>query len=1483
MRRVLVGLLVLAVCQTIQLHAQIPQSGGGIQPLCVTGCGGGVDYEVQVTPDGQALTSPAFGTYTQTFDVLNSGNLDDSYSLTCGGTGLTCTGVSPASLTLTHGQSATVTVTYTTGSAGVGNLSMTADSPTSDVGNSGNYDVTMTGAGAPVLSLAPYNPMVRSGGVCAASCFDFVYSRGTPSYTSLNTARAFSLVYNSSMHRPTPVIQLDASYNAQTDQFPTSFKVEVRNGTTLLTLQNGATAAYFQALSGQPTRLSAAIDAKTNGLGTGDYAVTVTVTALYPSTTLATTVSTRIVVLDETGSSFGAGVRAAGVQRIYFTGGSALVTEGDGSFVLYESTCGSNPCVTYRWPGGANAALTWISATNVYRRVYLDSSYVEFNATGRMTKAVDRFVNTTQLAYADTVLTTIYDPMGKEIDLSYANGKLASARILGPGSYSWTRTSYFTIDGTGRLILVRDPDNFSDSLAYQPSGSGLLASVWNRARARTDVSYDAMNRLASLTAPAITTFDGTVSSPVTWFRSADAAAWQPALAGTSEANRKGGVKPDTVWATVSDSTADSVALLRVAVDGHGAPLKVVAPYGATTTFTRDTASRATQVVQPNGRTVTYTYTGLLLTKMVDATLNRTENYSYTARKDLATITGNTMRRDFLYYAGGDGGPAGALSKVYVGNTGTYPTLTNATLVEWHKPDSRGRDIEVTDSLGHATQMTYDPTWGNTLTTKDPTGDLYRVHYDTRGQVDSAWAPLSGKTILTYGTFNEVLTQRTPFGYNTQFQYDPATLALVRLVDPKNQVYKWRYNVLGQLTAQADVADTTKADTLKYDRRGQLRTRITRRGDAISLTYDLAGRLTSRSGPGIATDTYRYDPNGLWSVDSNAYAKDSTAVNAAGLTTGFTQQVHGVTWTGTSSYDGFNRPTYLAVASTALAYTASRIYGYSASTGMLDTLKFNLNRATFGRNGDLQPTTVNYGNWSMTQTFSATHQLSTQTYPSPLAGFGQTIGRDSLDRVTSLTPSGSTTVRKFAYDTLGRLLNACDKPGSGNCLNEFGLTTNAFSYDSAGNRIDGSAVVAQGNRVTTFRGWTLGYDIMGQVTTKYPNPYNAATARSYTWDALGRLTAVTIGPDTVARFRYDALGRRVLKVTGTTTRDSLWFVYNAGAQVVVDMSGNGTNAVRAEYGYAPGGDQVLTVKQGTLDGVLLLDPTLGSVRGVAAWSGGAPKKDYRATLALANPWGTTPADTGTVLRFRWAGREYDQETGLYYLRARYYDPQLGRFLSEDPAGVSGGLNFYQYVVSDPVNRTDPSGLGAECGPFEKPLVIDLPSGGTTVICVVYQMPGISSQGEGAGFTGLSDTPALGIPGFPGGYYPTGDGFGQVKAPNTLPREGAASQAREKKSCNELAGEALLDVTLLTTGWAFEKSIAVGVRGLATADARLIEGLSSALVKGPMEGLELFMAARGLDAQSVNMGDPFSVYKAIAPFVGLGASVSVPAWVGGCVVH
>ena len=109
---------------------------------------------------------------------------------------------------------------------------------------------------------------------------------------------------------------------------------------------------------------------------------------------------------------------------------------------------------------------------------------------------------------------------------------------------------------------------------------------------------------------------------------------------------------------------------------------------------------------------------------------------------------------------------------------------------------------------------------------------------------------------------------------------------------------------------------------------------------------------------------------------------------------------------------------------------------------------------------------------------------------------------------------------------------------------------------------------------------------------------------------------------------------------------------------------------------------------------ILDPINGTVRGLARFRTGAKVKEFAEA-----PWGDAVADTGIVVRYHFAGREYDSESGLYYMRARYYDPALGRWISEDPIGIAGGLNGYAYAGNDPVNGRDPSGLKLVCTTVE----------------------------------------------------------------------------------------------------------------------------------------------------------------------------------------
>jgi RHS repeat-associated protein len=156
---------------------------------------------------------------------------------------------------------------------------------------------------------------------------------------------------------------------------------------------------------------------------------------------------------------------------------------------------------------------------------------------------------------------------------------------------------------------------------------------------------------------------------------------------------------------------------------------------------------------------------------------------------------------------------------------------------------------------------------------------------------------------------------------------------------------------------------------------------------------------------------------------------------------------------------------------------------------------------------------------------------------------------------------------------------------------------------------------------------------------------------------------------------------VRKTTGGATTGYVW----DGDDLAVELDGAGA-LVRA-YSYYPGVDQPHSVTQQG-GAVFRYAPELpGHVAGLVG-AGNTVTNTYTHT-----PFGeplTTNEQVPQPLRYM--AREYDAETGLYYVRARYYDPQQGRFVSEDPIGLAGGINPYAYVENDPVNATDPSGLG-----------------------------------------------------------------------------------------------------------------------------------------------------------------------------------------------
>jgi RHS repeat-associated protein len=183
--------------------------------------------------------------------------------------------------------------------------------------------------------------------------------------------------------------------------------------------------------------------------------------------------------------------------------------------------------------------------------------------------------------------------------------------------------------------------------------------------------------------------------------------------------------------------------------------------------------------------------------------------------------------------------------------------------------------------------------------------------------------------------------------------------------------------------------------------------------------------------------------------------------------------------------------------------------------------------------------------------------------------------------------------------------------------------------------------------------------------------------AYSWDAENQLTRVEKNGAEVARFGYDPNGRRVEKATaGGTT----FYTYD-GFNILREARG----ATALRYIHGPDVDEPLAVEDGTAL-LCVHQDALGSMVGMTNSAGAVElARQY-------DVWGNLESGASDP-GFAFTGREWDPETGLYYYRSRYYDPELGRFISEDLIRFDGGENFYAYVRDSPPNSADPSGL---CG-------------------------------------------------------------------------------------------------------------------------------------------------------------------------------------------
>lgn len=597
----------------------------------------------------------------------------------------------------------------------------------------------------------------------------------------------------------------------------------------------------------------------------------------------------------------------------------------------------------------------------------------------------------------------------------------------------------------------------------------------------------------------------------------------------------------------------------------------------------------------------------------------------------------------------------------------------------YKYDNRGNEISITLLAGTSeaatTSFTYDTTFNKTTSITDPLGHTTDFTYDPAGNLLSVTDPLNEQTTLTYDGNGELITSTDPLGNTTQFTY--ANGDLVRTTDPLNRVTTrstdavdrllsltnplgqstvYQYDQLNELVSVTDPMGNQTS--FAYDPNGNLLSTADANQHVTSYTYDAINRLSTRTDPLSHSESYQYD-------------QDSNLIQ-------FTDRRGIVT---TYSYDALNR----------------RI---QARFGGSETISYAYDAA--GRRVQAADSITG----TVARSYDALNRLVEETSPQGSVGYSY----DAAGRRTGLTVSGQAPVSyaydngnrlvqilqgasnvSFSYDAAGRrtsltLPNAVTMTYSYDTASQltgitFGSLGNlTYTYDLAGRRtmVGGSfartgmpsamtsATYNQDNQLTQFGSLNLTYDSNGNLTSDGAN--------NYTWSTRNQL--ISINGAVSANFQYDAFGRRVSKTIGGTTE----YLYD-GTDPVQELSGatvtaNLLTGLRVDERFQ---------RTDATGGADFLGDALGGTVAMTNASGA-----IFATYTY-EPFGNTAVTGASSNPFQFAGRENDS-ADLYYFRARYYKPTVGRFISEDPLGSRGpAANLYAYVGDNPIALTDPTGL------------------------------------------------------------------------------------------------------------------------------------------------------------------------------------------------
>ncbi|MGT2461152.1 RHS repeat-associated core domain-containing protein [Sinomonas atrocyanea] len=953
-------------------------------------------------------------------------------------------------------------------------------------------------------------------------------------------------------------------------------------------------------------------------------------------------------------SPFGYGWSFAYAMHLGFpASGAADITQENGSvdhFTQDSSGAGAahsqvdaslaqNADGTWTFTRKATEAFDFDSAGNLLRIRDLNgySTAVTRDAQGRVGAVTDASGRTLTFSYdGQNHITSAVDPLGRTVNYGY--------------------------DGQGHLTSVTDPAGATTHYAY--GSLNLLAKITDADGNATVNAYDVANRVSAQTDKDGNTtsfgYDGNGTTNTTTITSAGGRVTvETYSAGQRISVTKGSGSPQAAtWTYAYDQTTFGLT-------------KVTDPLGHITTAAYDAHGNKTSSTDANSHTTSWTYNALNETTTSTDALGVTTTYTYDSsgnplsRSTPLTGTNQTATTTLAY---GDNNHPGDVTGV------TDPDGRTTTIAY----DAAGNRTSITDPLGNTTSYTFDAI-GRTLTSKTPRGNTTSYTFDADSRLTTVTDPLGKATGYGYDPTGLRTTVTDANNHTTTTAYDPMGRP-TKVTNPDGTSTSTAYDADGNATSTTDANGHTTA--YAYDPLNRMTSSTDPLNRATTYAYDTAGHLTGITNPAGKTTTDTYDPAG--NKTGTTYSDGTTHAESYTYTADNQQAAMAdASGTTTSTYDSLGRLTAqtngngqnvgyaygLAGKLTGIAYPngQSITRTYDAAGRLTGVTDWAGHTTAFTPDADGNTVGTSYANGvTAAVSFDAAGRLSGITDTGPgntaLASFGYT--RNDVGNLTTTTVTGITAPNEtYTYTPRDQLT---------------GVNTGTYTYDPVGN----PTALATGTTLsydaasqpTTY---TLGgaatnltYDTQGNRTTG-PGP-NGTAAASYVWDQANRLTGASGSTAT-----YDATGLRATRTpTGGTTAHYAWDTRG----IVPLMLTDGTTS----YLYDDAGNPV---EQVDATGAVLYyqHDQYGSTR-LLTDSAGAIAAAY-----TYDACGNLTAKTGTAdTPLRWNGQTQDADTGLYYLRARYYDPQTAQFISVDPlAALTKAV--YTYASNNPLNLADALGL------------------------------------------------------------------------------------------------------------------------------------------------------------------------------------------------